>query len=62
MNLLDPPGDLLKRPELMQAVMEAYQERETREVPVLGPKRREMVLSELEEEMNEVNLRCEPAL
>ena len=31
MNLLDPPADLLKRPELMKAVLEAYQERETRE-------------------------------
>ncbi|MBW2415069.1 MAG: NAD-binding protein [Deltaproteobacteria bacterium] len=43
MNLLDPPADLLKRPELMKAVLEAYQERDTREVPVLGPGRQEMI-------------------
>ena len=42
-NLLDPPGDLLQRPDLLQRVLAVYQTRGEREEPVLGPGRSEMI-------------------
>ncbi len=42
-NLLDPPGDLMKRPELLQRVLAIYQTRHQRSEPVLGPSRDEMI-------------------
>ena len=38
-NLLDPPGDLMRRPELLQRVLKIYQGREQRVEPDLGPGR-----------------------
>ena len=42
-NLLDPPGDLLQRPDLMQRVLAVYQTRDEREEPALGPTRQELI-------------------
>jgi 2-polyprenyl-6-methoxyphenol hydroxylase-like FAD-dependent oxidoreductase len=42
-NLLDPPGDLLRRPELLQRVLKIYQGREQRQEPYLGPGRAELI-------------------
>ncbi len=42
-NLLDPPGDLMRRPDIMQRVLKIYQARDQREDPVLGPDRTEMI-------------------
>jgi 2-polyprenyl-6-methoxyphenol hydroxylase-like FAD-dependent oxidoreductase len=42
-NLLDPPGDLMRRPELLQRVLKIYQARERREEPFLGPGRAELI-------------------
>lgn len=42
-NLLDPPGDLMRRPDIMQRVLKIYQARGQREEPFLGPGRAEMI-------------------
>ncbi len=42
-NLLDPPGDLMRRPELLQRVLKIYQARAQREEPYLGPSRSELI-------------------
>ncbi len=42
-NLLEAPSDMLKRPDLMQSVLAAYQRRDGREPLVLGPDRNEMI-------------------
>ncbi|MBM4385796.1 MAG: FAD-dependent oxidoreductase [Deltaproteobacteria bacterium] len=42
-NLLDAPGDLMKRPDLLQRVLKVYQAREQREEPYLGPGRAELI-------------------
>ncbi len=49
-HLLDPPGELLKRPDVLQRVLASYQDRDQRSVPVLGPDRGGMlqVLAEAE--------------
>ncbi|MBM4266243.1 MAG: FAD-dependent oxidoreductase [Deltaproteobacteria bacterium] len=39
LHLLDPPGDLMKNPVVMQRVLEVYARREEREKVVLGPSR-----------------------
>jgi hypothetical protein len=38
-NLLDPPGDLMREPELLQRVLAVYQRRHERVEPSLGPDR-----------------------
>lgn len=38
-NLLDPPGDLLQRPDILQRVLAVYQGREGRKEPYVGPDR-----------------------
>ena len=45
MNLMDPPGDLMKNPAVMQSLMASYAKRDEREPPknMEGPKRDEMV-------------------
>jgi 2-polyprenyl-6-methoxyphenol hydroxylase-like FAD-dependent oxidoreductase len=43
MNLLDRPGDLMKNPHLMQALLASYAKRDQREAVVHGPSRSEMV-------------------
>ena len=43
MNLLDPPGDLMKSPKVMQSVLAAWGRREQRPQEVLGPSRGEML-------------------
>lgn len=43
LNLLDPPGDLLKNPFVIQSMLASYERREQREKLVLGPSRKEMV-------------------
>jgi 2-polyprenyl-6-methoxyphenol hydroxylase-like FAD-dependent oxidoreductase len=42
-NLLDPPGDLMRRPDLLQRVLKIYQARDQREEPYLGPNRAELI-------------------
>jgi 2-polyprenyl-6-methoxyphenol hydroxylase-like FAD-dependent oxidoreductase len=42
-NLLDPPGDLMRRPDVLQRVLKVYQAREQREEPRLGPSRSELI-------------------
>lgn len=42
-NLLDPPGDLLRDPQVMLRVLEFYRTRHEREDPVLGPGRSAML-------------------
>ncbi len=42
-NLLDPPGDLMRRPDVLQRVLAIYQAREQRVEPVLGPTRDELI-------------------
>jgi hypothetical protein len=42
-NLLDPPGDLMRRPDVMQRVLTIYQARAQREEPYLGPGRSELI-------------------
>jgi 2-polyprenyl-6-methoxyphenol hydroxylase-like FAD-dependent oxidoreductase len=42
-NLLDAPGDLMKRPDLLQRVLKIYQARGEREEPYLGPGRAELI-------------------
>jgi len=42
-NLLDPPGDLLREPQVMLRVLEHYRRRHEREDPVLGPGRAGML-------------------
>jgi hypothetical protein len=42
-NLLDPPGDLLRDPQLVVKILEYYRTRHEREDPVLGPGRAELV-------------------
>jgi 2-polyprenyl-6-methoxyphenol hydroxylase-like FAD-dependent oxidoreductase len=42
-NLLEPPEDLMKRPEVLQRVIAAWGRRHTREREVVGPTREEMV-------------------
>jgi flavin-dependent dehydrogenase len=42
-NLLDAPGDLMKRPDLLQRVLKVYQARGEREEPYLGPGRAELI-------------------
>ncbi|MGH0037576.1 MAG: NAD(P)/FAD-dependent oxidoreductase [Myxococcota bacterium] len=42
-NLLEAPSDMLKRPDLLQHVLAAWQRRDEREPVVLGPGRSEMV-------------------
>lgn len=43
LNLLEPPGDLLKNPMVMQRVLASYARRDQREKEVLGPPREEML-------------------
>ena len=38
-NLLDPPGDLMRKPDLLGRVLAVYQRRHEREEPKLGPDR-----------------------
>jgi hypothetical protein len=38
-NLLDPPGDLMREPELLGRVLAVYQKRHERAEPDLGPDR-----------------------
>jgi phytoene/squalene synthetase len=47
-NLLDAPGDIMARPDLMQRVLAVWQRRDEREPVRLGPGRAEM-LAELDE-------------
>jgi hypothetical protein len=42
-NLLEAPSDMLKRPDLLQHVLAAWQRRGEREPVVLGPGRSEMI-------------------
>jgi 2-polyprenyl-6-methoxyphenol hydroxylase-like FAD-dependent oxidoreductase len=42
-NLLDPPGDLLRRPDVLQRVLKIYQARDEREEPYLGPDRAALI-------------------
>jgi len=42
-NLLEPPADLMKDPQLMQRVLAAHQRRDVRRREPLGPSRHEMV-------------------
>jgi 2-polyprenyl-6-methoxyphenol hydroxylase-like FAD-dependent oxidoreductase len=42
-NLLDPPGDLLQNPDILQRVLAVYQNREQREEPVVGPGREDFI-------------------
>lgn len=42
-NLLDPPGDLMRRPDVMQRVLKVYQARDQRTEPFLGPSRAELI-------------------
>jgi 2-polyprenyl-6-methoxyphenol hydroxylase-like FAD-dependent oxidoreductase len=42
-NLLDRPGDLMRRPDVLQRVLAVYQTRGSREEPVLGPPRAAML-------------------
>ena len=43
LNLLDPPQDVMQRPEILQAVMRAWQDRANRPPLVTGPSRSEML-------------------
>lgn len=43
MNLLEPPEDVLRRPEVMQAVLRAWNDRANRPPLALGPTRDEML-------------------
>ena len=43
LNLLDPPEDVLQRPEVLQSVLRAWQDRGNRPPLVSGPSRREML-------------------
>jgi hypothetical protein len=43
LNLLDPPQDLMGRPEVFQAVLKAWNDRHTRPPLATGPSRREML-------------------
>jgi 2-polyprenyl-6-methoxyphenol hydroxylase-like FAD-dependent oxidoreductase len=43
MNLLEPPGDLLRNPLVMQSLLASYAKREQREKVALGPSREEML-------------------
>jgi 2-polyprenyl-6-methoxyphenol hydroxylase-like FAD-dependent oxidoreductase len=43
LHLLDPPGDLMKNPEVFQRVLDAYNRRDQRERVVLGPSRSQML-------------------
>lgn len=43
MNVLDPMESLFRDPDVMARAMKAFNERETRERPVIGPSREEMV-------------------
>jgi 2-polyprenyl-6-methoxyphenol hydroxylase-like FAD-dependent oxidoreductase len=43
LNLLEPPGDLMRNPVVMQSVLASYARREEREKPALGPSRDEMI-------------------
>ncbi len=42
-NLLEPPEDVMRRPEVMASVLRAYQDRHNRPPLVVGPTREEMV-------------------
>lgn len=42
-NLLDPPGGLMKQPDLLRRVLDVYQRRDERVEPDLGPDRRGMI-------------------
>ncbi|MDJ0789223.1 MAG: NAD-binding protein [Myxococcota bacterium] len=42
-NVLEPPGDLMKSPDVLQRVLASYQQREGREEPELGPDRKAML-------------------
>ena len=43
LNLLDPPEDLLRRPEIFQSVLRAWNERHTRPPLAEGPSRAQMI-------------------
>jgi 2-polyprenyl-6-methoxyphenol hydroxylase-like FAD-dependent oxidoreductase len=43
LNLLDPPQDLMRRPEIFQSVLQAWNERHTRPPLAEGPSRAEMI-------------------
>ena len=43
LNLLDPPQDLMRRPEIFQSVLRAWNERHTRPPLAEGPSRAQMI-------------------
>jgi len=43
MNLLDPPGDLIRNPAVMRSLLASYAKRDQREKVVLGPSREGML-------------------
>ncbi len=43
-NLLDPPGDLMKRADVLQRVLKVYQDREQRTEPDAGPNRGSLIV------------------
>ena len=43
LNLLDPPQDLMKRPEIFQSVLRAWNDRHARPPLAQGPSRTEMI-------------------
>jgi 2-polyprenyl-6-methoxyphenol hydroxylase-like FAD-dependent oxidoreductase len=43
LNLLDPPGDLMRNPVFLQGLLASYAKRDQREQVVLGPSRKEML-------------------
>ena len=43
MNLLEPPGELMKNPLVLQSLLASYAKRDQRPKEVLGPSRDEMV-------------------
>jgi 2-polyprenyl-6-methoxyphenol hydroxylase-like FAD-dependent oxidoreductase len=43
LNLLDPPQDLMRRPEIFQSVLRAWNERHTRPPLAVGPSRAQMI-------------------
>ncbi len=42
-NLLAPPGDLMRQPEILQRVLAVYRARGARSEPTLGPTRAELI-------------------
>jgi hypothetical protein len=42
-NLLEPPGDLMKDPQILQRVLASFEKRDEREKVANGPNRAEML-------------------